>query len=341
MLAGCHSSTTPPSVVAASQYLVTPVAANRASYGVAATNVDTNLEDSWGLAFNNKFGYPWVANRASGTTSIFDASGKAINHYFVKGPGGTMGSPTGVVQDTTGSFPVAATGASATWLFSELDGTIAAVSSGSAQKDSAFILTDRSANSSFTGLALGSGAGGPWLYAPNVRNGSLDQFDASYNRVQFSGKYSGLGYTPFNTIVIDTQMFVTHAKMATVGGQPFVALGPGNGGYVDIYHLDGSFEGNLIPNTTNDSLDEPWGVAIAPASFGTYSGDLLVGNFGDGRIHAYNRSTGALVGTLNDATGAPIAIPGLWALVVYDGTLYYTAGPNAGADGVFGTITVK
>jgi uncharacterized protein (TIGR03118 family) len=333
MLSGCHSSTTPP-VVAPSQFLVTPLTANKATYGAA--NLDTNMQDTWGLAFNTTYGYPWIANRASGTTSILDPTGKAINHYLVKGPGGVVGSPTGIVPNTTTSFQLPV---NAVWIFSQLNGTIAATTSGTAQADSTFIVADESHNSSYSGLALVTNSAGiSYLYAPNIRNGSLDQFSGNYVRFQSGEQATEQGYTPFNAVLIDTQLFVTSAKMATVGGNPFVGIGPGFGGYVDIYSINGNFERTLI---TNDSLDSPWGVAIAPSNFGSYSGDLLVGNFGDGKIHAYNRSSGALLGTLNDATGAPITIPGLWALVVYNGTLYYTAGPNAGADGVFGTITVK
>jgi uncharacterized protein (TIGR03118 family) len=335
LASSCHSSTTPPPVAAPPSFAVTPLTANKAIYGAA--NIDTNMQDSWGLAFNPSNGYPWVANRGSGNTSILNTTGSAVNHYDVNGSNGTLGSPTGIVTDSTGSFPIAATGSAATWIFSELGGTLSAITTGGAQGKSTFLLSDESPNSSYTGLALVTGSGGAHLYAPNVRNTSLDQFGLTgqnYTRNQSSSRYPG--YTPFNIVVIDTQMFVTYAKWSS--SAPYFVFGSGNGGYVDIYHLDGTFEGNLI---SNGSLDEPWGVAIAPPSFGSYSGDLLVGNFGDGTIHAYNRSTGALMGTLNDASGAPIVINGLWALVVYNGTLYYTAGPNDGADGVFGTITVK
>jgi uncharacterized protein (TIGR03118 family) len=337
IIAGCHPTTSPTVVAPTQGFIVTPLAANKASYGVTTADVDTNLQDAWGLAFNTKFGYPWIANRASGTTSILNATDSAINHYDVNGSGGTKGSPTGIVQDTTGSFPVVATGTNATWIFSELDGVIAAVTSGGAQGNSTFVLADESANSSYTGLALVANSGGTrYLYAPNVRNGSLDQFSANYGRNQSSGQHSG--YTPFNTVLIDTQLFVSSAKMATISGQPFVALGPYNGGYVDIYDVNGNFEKNLI---SGDSLDEPWGIAIAPASFGSFSGKLLVGNFGDGKIHVYDPKSGALLGSLNDANGNPIVIQGLWALVVYNSTLYYTAGPYGGTDGIFGKITLQ
>ncbi len=338
--AGCHSSTTPPPVVAPPSFAVTPLTSNNPTlYGTA--NKDTNLQDSWGLAVSPYGGF-WIANRASGSTTVYDSLGTYQQIYYaVNAPGGTKGTPTGIVQNTTKAFPVGV--AASTWIYSELNGTLAAVQEGG--KDSTHIVTSQYAStSSFTGLALVTGAGGPALYAPNIKNGSLDQFNSSFVRNNQHGEQSTeQGFTPFNAVLIDTQLFVTSARMVSLPGNiPFVATGAydaaANGGFVDIYNINGTYERTLI---TNDSLDSPWGVAIAPSNFGTYSGDLLVGNFGDGKIHAYDPKTGAFLGTLNDASGAPIVINGLWALVVYNGTLYYTAGPNAGADGVFGTITVK
>ncbi|MDP4200005.1 MAG: TIGR03118 family protein [Bacteroidota bacterium] len=328
---GCQTSTTPP-VVAPSSYVVSVLTANTSGYG--ATNLDTNMQDAWGLAFNAARGYPWVANRASGTTTIYDSLGvPKTTVYKVNGPGGAKGSPTGIVINTEpGSFAVQNAGTNATWIFSELNGVLAAIAAGSSV-DSTYVVADRSSSSSFTGLALVTGNAGPMLYAPNIKNGSLDQFDQNFNRIkQISDPYPG--YTPFNAVLIDTQMFVTHAKMS--GG--FVGVGAGNGGYVDIYDMNGNYEKNLI---SSDSLDEPWGVAIAPSTFGSNSGKLLVANFGDGRINVYDRSTGARVGYLNDASGTPIVIPGLWALVVFNGSLYYTSGPNLGKDGEFGKITAR
>ena len=334
LAAGCNNNSTSPTVTAPSQgFQVTLLTANKASYNAA--NVDANLQDAWGLAFNTSFGFPWVADRASGMTTIYDTLGSTKNHFIVNGPGSTMGSPTGVVQNTaTSSFPVNQAGTNATWILSQLNGTLAAVASG-ATGDSTFIVLDRSSNSSFTGLALVTNGAGPWLYAPNVRNGSLDQFGPQYNRQQFSAGIQQ-GYTPFNAVVIDTQLFVTEAKAS--GSFPYFAIGAGNGGYVDIYTLNGVFEQHLI---SGGSLDQPWGVAIAPASFGSFAGKLLVGNFGDGTIHVYDPTNGNFLGTLNDAGGNAITIPGLWSLVVYNGTLYYTAGPNGGTDGEFGKITIR
>lgn len=326
---GCSNSSSVPVVAPPKGFVVTPLVANNATYGAA--NTDANLQDAWGLAFSS-FGTPWVANRASGTSTIYDTLGvPKSTYYYINGPGSTKGNPTGIVQNTSiSSFPV--NGIASSWIFSEFNGTIAALSGG--VTDSTTIVADLSSSSSYTGLALVTGSSGTMLYAPNIKNGSLDQFNSNFGRnIQTPGKYFNLGYTPFNAVLIDTQLFVTHAKMSN----GFVATGAGNGGYVDIFNTNGVFERNLI---SQDSLDEPWGVAIAPASFESFSGKLLVGNFGDGKINVFDPSSGALLGRLNDANGNGIVIPGLWALVVQNGILYYTAGPNGGIDGVFGKITL-
>jgi uncharacterized protein (TIGR03118 family) len=118
--------------------------------------------------------------------------------------------------------------------------------------------------------------------------------------------------------------------------------GPGNG-YVDVFNPNGTLVTQLI---SRGALNAPWGLAVAPAGFGALSGDLLVGNFGDGKVNAYNLSTGAFVGTLSTASGSPLVIDGLWALIFGNGgsagstgTLYFTAGPNNESHGLFGTIT--
>ena len=307
LFGSCSSSTTP--AVVPPGFVVTALTANTLGYG--AIYIDSNLKDAWGIAAGASGGF-WIADRASGTA----------------------GMPTGAVVNTTGSFVVPALG-SALFIFSSLDGTLSAFPQYGATGDSLPIVADRSTTSSFTGLALATGSGGSRLYAADIKSETLDQFDQNFNPISLIlGKYISQGYTPFNAVVIDTQLFVTHAKKSG----NFVQLGAGSGGYVDIFDLNGNFERNLI---SLGSLNAPWGIVIAPSSFGSYSGKLLIGNLGDGKINVFDRSTGAQLGTLNDASGNPIVIDGLWALTVYNGTLYYTAGPKGGTDGVFGKIAIK
>ncbi len=335
VFAGCQNSTPTTAAPPSQGFLVTPLTANESTYGAA--HVDSNLQDAWGLAVGLGGGF-WIADRASGGTSLYDSNGiPAGVFYRVNGPGRTKGSPTGIVANTLGSFPVGILGAS-TFIFSSLNGTISALPSFIGTSDSTRIVLDRSSSSSYTGLALASTSTGPRLYAPNIKNQSLDPIDQNFAPLpQIIDRNFAQGYTPFNAVVIDTQLFVTHAfKSAN-----FVQVGVAGAGLgsVDIYDLNGNYEKTLIP--TGAQLNSPWGLAIAPTTFGSFSGKLLVGNFGDGKINVFDRSTGSFIGTLNDASGNPIVIQGLWALLVYNNTLYYTAGPNNGADGVFGKITLR
>ena len=319
---GCHNDSTNPPAAAPSVFTATALAADTAGYGT--NNIDPNLRDPWGLAINSSTF--WIADRASGRTSYYDSTGALRSSYTVAG-----GNPTGIVADTfSGSgFSIAGYGKAA-YIYSTLSGSIAALPS---FYNSALVVDSlHASSSSFTGLAAVNMNGGVSLYAPNIKNASLDVFDQSFNRVeQISGKYAG--YTPFNVVVIDTLMYVTYAR--TSGA--FVGTGAGNGGYIDVYNLNGVFLRNFSSST---ELDEPWGMAIAPSNFGSYSGKLLIGNFGNGTITVFDPSNGNYLGTLNSSAG-PLTIQGLWSLEVSNGTLYYTSGPEGGADGVFGKITMQ
>ena len=148
------------------------------------------------------------------------------------------------------------------------------------------------------------------------------------------------GYAPFNDRVIGGELYVTYALQD--GDRHDDVAGPGHG-FVDVFSLDGTFDKRLI---SNGALNSPWGMEIAPSSFGQFAGDLLVGNFGDGKINAYNATTGDFIGTLEGANGDALVIDGLWALTIGNGgaggslnTLYFTAGLNGESDGLFGALT--
>jgi uncharacterized protein (TIGR03118 family) len=152
------------------------------------------------------------------------------------------------------------------------------------------------------------------------------------------------GYAPFNDKVFGSDLYVTYAVQDAAKHDD--VAGAGNG-IVDVFNVDGAFERRLIDNGPLSKLDSPWGMEMAPSSFGQFAGDLLVGNFGDGKINAYNATTGAFIGTLNGANGNPLVIDGLWALTIGNGanggslnSLYFTAGPNGEGDGLFGSLTV-
>ncbi len=314
--AGCHSSSSPTVAAPTQGFAVTLLAANKASYGAAHT--DTNLQDAWGLAYYNATATFWIANAGSGVATYYDSTGKFQKAFPVHGPGLTKGNPTGIVA-LNGDF-----------LFASLNGTLSQLTGFS---DSANIVKDRSATSEFTGLATATVNGSTLFYAANFRNQSIDLFNQDFSlNEQKPGNYQSQSYTPYDVEVIDTQLYVTYALL---NGTNAVA-GAGNG-YIDIFDLNGNFRKNLV---VHGALNSPYGMAIAPTNFGSFAGKLLVGNFGDGKINVYDPTTGASLGSLNDASGNPIVIPNLSSLVVANGTLYYTAAPNNFADGVFGKITL-
>jgi uncharacterized protein (TIGR03437 family) len=207
----------------------------------------------------------------------------------------------------------------------------------------------------YKGLAIGTSAGGPTLYAANFRSGGIDVFNSNWAPTTLAGNFSdpGIlpGYAPFNIWNLNNNLYVTYAKQ---DANKFLDVaGPGNG-YVSVFDLNG----NLLTHFADDHsiaglfrgpvLNSPWGVTIAPAGWGAFGGAVLVGNFGDGRINAFDSKTGNFLGTLKDASANPISIAGLWAIAFGNGgnggdvnTLYFLAGvPNGSTTprGVLGSI---
>ena len=231
------------------------------------------------------------------------------------------------------------------FIFATEDGTIAAWTGGTA----ASLKVDNSGSGAvYKGLAIGNNGSGNHLYAANFNSGTVDVFDASFAPVTVSGGFTDpnlpSGFAPFNIQNINGNLVVTFAKQDAAKHDD--VAGPGNG-FVDVFDANGVLLRRLV---SNGPLDSPWGLALAPAGFGIFSGDLLVGNFGDGTINAFNPITGALLGHLTDLSGSPITIEGLWALLFGNGgnggtadELFFTAGiPGTGAvedHGLFGDLT--
>ena len=190
----------------------------------------------------------------------------------------------------------------------------------------------------YTGLAIGHNKAGPLLYAANFSAGTIDAFNAQFAPAKLHGSFHdpGIpqGYAPFNIQSVGNQLYVMYARQDRVAG-----LGHG---FVDIFGMNGNFIKRLI---THSRLNLPWGVAVAPATFGQFSNDVLVGNFGNGRINAFNPTTGAFLGSLLDQNGKPIAINRLWALIFGNGglggqknQLFFSAGIRNEQHGLFGFI---
>jgi uncharacterized protein (TIGR03118 family) len=236
----------------------------------------------------------------------------------------------------------------ASFIFVTQDGVLSAWASG-ASATQAFVERDNSATAAYKGLALVT-TPVVELYAANFEAGTIDVFDAQFNTITLaSGSFTDpaipAGFAPFKIQNLGGKLYVAYAKQ-DVYKQLDVA-GVGNG-YVDVFDATGKLLQSLVAGGTGSLLNSPWGLAIAPASFGKFANDLLVGNFGDGLINAYNPTTGAFVGTLQDASGSNIAIQGLWALTFGNGgsggdkdTLYFTAGPGQQQHGLLGSISAN
>jgi uncharacterized protein (TIGR03118 family) len=190
-------------------------------------------------------------------------------------------------------------------------------------------------------LAIGTSEHGATLYAANFSHGTVDMFDKHFNQIgSFTDPSLPDGYAPFNVQVLDGTLFVTFAKQDDMKHDDVAGVG---NGFVDAFDLNGNMLGRV---GSGGMLDSPWGLAIAPSSFGSIAGDLLVGNFGDGHINVFDQNTDNFLGQLEGAQGKPITIDGLWSLTPGNGgsagnpnTIYFTAGPNSEQDGLFGSLS--
>jgi uncharacterized protein (TIGR03118 family) len=322
---------------------------------VPADHVDVNLVNAWGLVSGPTTPW-WIADNGSGKTTLFNVGTNAIQAEFtVPGAGGAQGNPTGVVFNGGTGFVVnngVGAPSAARFIFASEDGTL------SAFKGAPIVTVvpnpDAPAHDAiYKGLAIDSATAGTRLYATDFHNGKVDIFDSSFHAVTIAGSFTDPnlpeGFAPFGIQNIDGTIYVTYA-LQDDDKEDDVA-GPGNG-YVDAYDTSG----NLIRRVASaGELNSPWGLALAPANFGRFSGDLLVGNFGDGRIHVFDpaqlTSTNGFeaVGLVHSAGGRPVKIDGLWALQFGHGTtassangltttLFFSAGPGHEDHGLFGTL---
>ena len=321
-------------------FMVTPLVSDN---GVPGTTVDPNLVNSWGLVSSPTSPW-WVADNGSGVSTLYTGAGAKLGLTVTVGD-----APTGVVFNGTTGFAIKGGDAGpALFLFDSEAGSINAWNR--SLGTTAEVEIDASPQGAiFKGLAIAQTAVGPRLYATDFHNRRVDVFDGNWQPVnrpfQFFDPTIPRDYGPFGIQAIGNRIFVTYAK--TQPGSGDEAHGPGFG-YVDAFNATtGLLAGKVA---FRGPLNAPWGLAQAPASFGNFGGDLLVGNFGDGHINAYKPILGGIFylpqGPLRDTTGAPLSIDGLWALEFGNGatagptgTLFFTAGPNDENDGLFGTIT--
>ncbi len=307
-----------------------------------AQHLDSNLVNPWGLAAGPSTPF-WIADNHAGVATVYNGSGAALPiTVTIPPPAGGSGpaAPTGIIFNGSSSF------GGAHFIFSTEDGTLSSWSGGA----NAVLQATSPSGSVYKGLATASTASGDMLYASNFGLGRVDVFNSSFQPVAlaagaFTDSTLPAGFAPFNIQNINGNLYVTYAKQ-DVAHEDDVP-GPGNG-FIDVFDPNGTLISRFA---SNGALNSPWGLVLAPSKFGPFGGDLLVGNFGDGTINAYDPSNGAFIGTVDDPHGAPISIAGLWGLSFGNGSfnqdpnkLYFTAGipgPNGAPEdhGLFGSLT--
>ncbi len=318
-----------------------------------AANVDPNLVNPWGLSHST--GSPfWISDNGKGVSTLYNGAGQPfpVGSPMVVtippppgSPVGTVSAPTGQVFNSFSSTSPAFN--RDVFIFATEDGTIAGWRG--ALGTTAETLADNSgAGAVYKGLALGNNAGSSYLYAANFHSGAIDVFHdpaAPPLTGTFTDPTLPAGFAPFNVQNIGSSLLVTYAVVDPLNPKDDLP-GPGFG-IVDRFDLNGNLLQRLISNGPLSPLNAPWGLALAPSNFGEFSNDLLVGNFGDGRINAFDPTTGAFIGTMTDKDGNPIEIDGLWGLSFGNGVnggdldkLYFTAGPEDETHGLFGSLAV-
>jgi uncharacterized protein (TIGR03118 family) len=350
-------------------YAVTPLVADIAG---AAAVLDPVLQNAWGVTFTPGGSPFWVNDNATGCSTLYAGTGATVPlQVAIPLPGNivpssachpvdpthppaiTPAAPTGIVWNPSTAFLVPGTKLPATFIFATEDGTLSAWTGGLNPADNAVLAVDNSASPNaaggavYKGLVVGVNASGVFLFATNFRAGTIDVFGPTGSNGLFTPattdggfKDPGIpaGYAPFGIANIGGDLFVTYAKQNAQKHDDVAGLGHG---FVDVFDTDGHLLRRLA---SRGPLDSPWGVARASYAFGPFSGDILVGNFGNGRISVFDED-GRFIDELHDADGKALVIDRLWTLTLGGGrasssdTLYFSAGPDDETHGLFGTIT--
>ena len=326
---------------------------------VGAAQTDPNLLNPWGVSESATSPF-WISDNGAGFASLYSVTSAGVTTNVIPPitiavpPGQTPGtaSPTGQVFNSfaaDGAFTLQ-DGSPATFLFATEDGTISGWNAAAGTQS--IIAVDEANNPAdgdealglgavYKGLAIAQSDNGPVLFAANFRHGTVDTYDQNFNLINsFTDPNLPKGFAPFNVQVLDNKLFVTFAEQDAAKHDD--VAGAGNG-FVDEFDLSGKLIQRVA---SNGPLNSPWGMAIAPDSFGKFAGDLLVGNFGDGTISAFDLKNDHFEGKLSGANGQPITIGDLWAITPGNGgsggrpdTLYFTAGVKNEAQGLFGSLT--
>ena len=358
---GGSSSGAPPA--AAMGFTDTALVTDNDTVVATALTIDANLQNPWGIAFAP--GSPfWISDNNNNLSTLYSGIGAnetqgvtgsaSVGVAIPASAAGVQAKPTGQVYNGSGGFMITTSMGqeSALFIFDGEGGTIAAW----AKDSGATAVTaydDGVANAGnhavYKGLAIGTVGGATFLYATDLHNNKVDVFDTNFSKpAAMQGKFVDpnipAGFAPFGIAALNGNLYVTFAKQDAAMHDEITGAGLG---YVDVF----DFSGNLVSQFASAGpLNAPWGIAIAPAGFGSLQGDVLIGNFGDGMINIFSPNGTALAnaeGPLMSSAGQPFVFPGLWSLVFGNGdsdkpvtTLFYTAGFANQTDGVFGGITL-
>jgi uncharacterized protein (TIGR03118 family) len=341
----------------------TALVSNNVGVVAATTTIDANLSNPWGLV--TAAGLPfWIADNNSNVASLYSGTGQ-IQTNAVTGSNTTAitipasaaavsANPTGQVYNGNGGFLIPTNNGQETslFIFSGEGGTIAAWAKDSgATAVTAYDdgVDNGSEHAVYKGLALGNVNGASFLYATDLHNNKIDVFDTNFAKpAGMQGKFIDptmpAGFVPFGIAALNSQLYVTYAMRDAAMHDETAGAGLG---YVDVFDFSGNFVSRFA---SAGPLNAPWGIALAPTGFGSFAGDLLIGNFGDGTINIFapnGTSLATAMGPMTVNSGAVFAVPGLWSLVFGDGdsdkpltTLFYTAGFANQTDGVFGSIAI-
>ncbi|MBB5423031.1 uncharacterized protein (TIGR03118 family) [Paraburkholderia sp. JPY158] len=336
------SSTSPP---VQSSFAATALVSDGA---VPAAHTDANLKNPWGVAFNPK-GFAWVADNGTNVATLYDGNG-VPQSLVVTIPDGKNGSasPTGIVFNGTQSFLVTENGKSgvAAFIFAGEGGTITAWAPAVGPTNAFVMYDDGAGGAVYKGLALAAMSNGNFLYATDFHNNKIDVFDTTFTKVSMPGAFTDpampAGFAPFGIQAIGSNLFVTYAMQDADKHDDVAGAGLG---MVDVYDTAGNLKQRFA---TGGPLNAPWGIAQAPASFGSMSGAIIIGNFGDGIINAFNASSGQSMGPISGPNNSPIVEHGVWGIAFGNdlsnqpsSTLFFAAGPNDEADGVYGRIDLN
>jgi uncharacterized protein (TIGR03118 family) len=309
-----------------------------------AERTDSNLVNPWGIVAspNNTI---WVADNGTGVSTLYNQKGAKVppnDPLVVTIPHSASstegGNPTGIVFNSTGGFVVSEDNRSgpSLFIFVSEDGVISGWNPQVALDHAVIALDHGHREAIYKGAALGTTPNGAArLYVTDFHNAKVEIYNENFVQINIAGKFVDpaipSGFAPFGIANINGLIYVTYAKQDEDAEDDIA--GPGLG-FVSVFDTQGTFIKRLI---SHGALNAPWGLALAPQDFGPFGGALLVGNFGNGRINAYNLNTGVFLGHLNKPTGV-LAIDGLWGLFFIDNHLYFTAGIADEEHGLFGVI---